>query len=218
MNIANLIDYCNFDDNSCYVLMLIPRKKENGKNTEKDKLNLCKREIVRNKDDLINTIDGFNKFVTQYPNIVFRVYITVEKRDIVKALFALQSEVNNMTKQLFYGNNVTDNVVKIGSKLKSLLCSPETRGEKLFHFDVDWDNSNPIHMKLFNNLCNRLKNITKVKYIGFTLNGYTIVTDCFNPNELKKYYNEANGMNIVPDYVEIKTNSMLYVGVYNYEK
>lgn len=197
------------------MLMLLPRKKENEQNTEKEKLGLCQRKIVRSMTEIEETLEYFEDFSARYPEIVFRVYVSVEKRDLTKALFAVQDEVNCMVKDLFYGNKeVLNRTVNLSSTLKTILCRPACRGEKLFHFDIDWTHDEE---DKFRSLYHHVTDLSEeVYYIGKTLNGWTMVCACFNPNDLKKWYPEAKGLTIVKDFVEIKNNSMLYVGVYNY--
>lgn len=213
--LEDLENYCNFEEGFCYMFMLLPRKKENNRNTEKDKLGLCQRRIVRSNEEISESLEYFKDFASRYPEIVFRVYISVEKRDLSKALFAIQNELNNMVKDLYYGNKeVYDRTVNLSSTLKTVLARPNCRGEKLFHFDIDWTHD---ELNKFQALYNAVLFCSnKIHYFGKTLNGWTMVCECFNPNDLKEYFPDAKGMNVVKDLVEIKTNSMLYVGVYNH--
>jgi hypothetical protein len=224
MSYQRLFEYCGFDlplkPNMCHMLMLLPRKKENDSNTEKDKLGLCQRKIVRNATELAEALEYFTDFAARYTEVVFRVYVSAEKRDISKALFLIQQEVNSMVKDMYYGNEqVFDRTVNLNSTLKTVLMKPATRGEKTFLFDVDYNNTLESDQLKFEMLVSVLTDLTTVKYAGKSLNGYAIVTECFNPGELKKFYPNFNGkgMVVVPDLVEIKTNGMLYVGVYNHD-
>lgn len=222
MKYNTLLEYCQFETltpDLCYMIMLLPRKKENERNTEKEKLALCQRKPVRNAEELKEALEYFEDFASRYPEIVFRVYISVERKSIQKALFMLQDELNAMVKDMFYENEqVYDRTLNLSSTLKTILCKPGCRAEKLFHFDIDWDNKSVSGASNFMILWKHLEKITKVKYKGYTLNGYTIVTECFNPNDLKEVFPDAKGMFVVKDLVEIKTNSMLYVGVYNHKE
>lgn len=216
MTFERMLSYCEFNTmgpDLCYMLMLLPRKKENARNTEKEKLGLCQRKPVRNAEELKDALEYFEDFAERYPEVVFRVYLSVEKKSIQKALFMLQDELNAMVKDMFYENEqVYDRTLNLSSTLKTILCKPGCRAEKLFHFDIDWTHDQEEEFRTF---YHRVTTLAHVKYVGRTLNGFTMVTECFNPNDLKQYYPEAKGMNIVKDLVEIKTNSMLYVRVYN---
>lgn len=217
----NPTEYCKFEEGKCYMLMLLPRKKENVRNSEKEKLGLCQRKIVRSAEDVKEALEYFEDFSSRYPKIVFRVYLSVEQRDMAKALFLMQAEINDMVKELYFGNKqVFDRTVNLSSTLKTILCRPATRAEKLFHFDVDWSNKTIDGQNKFKELVAIVKDCAKVLYTGRTLNGFTIVSECFNPNDLKAYYPEykPKGMVIVPEYAEIKSNGMLYVGVFNYNR
>lgn len=220
MSYEQMLNYCEFDTMGpelCYMIMLLPRKKENVKNTEKEKLGLCLRKPVRNAEELKEALEYFEDFASRYPEVVFRVYLSAEKKSIQKALFMLQDEVNAMVKDMFYENmEVYDRTLNLSSTLKTILCKPGSRAEKLFHFDIDWSNSDKQDEMEASNLLYNVSKLANVKYFGKTLNGFTMVTECFNPNDLKDLgYPQLKGMNVVKDKVEIKTNSMVYVGVCN---
>lgn len=212
---------CEFEVGKCYMLMLLPRKKENDKNTEKDKLGLIQRKICLTLQDVQDGLSYFEDFTKRYPEIVFRVYISVDRRDIAKALFCMQDEINSMVKDMYYGNNeVFDRTVNLSSTLKTVLCRPSTRDKSTqrFHFDIDYSNKTQEGQDLCEELLHHLISLTDVYYVGLTLNGFAIVTAPFNPNDLKEFYPNYSPKNmvVVPELVEIKTNSMLYVGVFNY--
>ncbi len=218
MELSELKRLCMFEVGKCYMLMLLPRKKENQANTEKDKLSLVQRKIVRNMKDIEDAFLYFEDFTQRYPEIVFRVYVSVDRRDMSKALFAIQDEINAMVKDMYYGNKeVFSRTVNLSSTLKTVLSRPSTRDNRLFHFDVDWSNKTLEGQSLCANLIDHLEELTMVHYVGCTLNGFAIVTDTFNPNDLKEFYPEFTPKNmvVVPEFVEIKTNSQLYVGVFN---
>lgn len=222
MSIGELRKYCTFEEGKCYMLMLLPRKKENDTNTEKDKLGLCQRRICRSIEDVKDNLEFFEDFTQRYPDVVFRVYISVEQRDLSKALFAMQSEITNMVKDLYYGNKeVYDRTANMSSTLKTVLCRSVCRAEKLFHFDVDWDNTNPSDIAKMADLTEEVHKLSGygVKYVGKTLNGWAIVSEPFNPHLLKDKYVGfvPKGLSVVPGFVEIKNNSMLYIGVYNHD-
>ena len=220
MTYERMLSYCEFNTmgpDLCYMIMLLPRKKENKRNTEKEKLGLCQRKSVRNDVELKEALEYFENFASRYPEVAFRVYLSVEKRSIQKALFMIQNEVNDMVKDMFYENTeVYNRTLNLNSTLKTVLCRPGCRAEKLFHFDIDWRNDSieeSYEAKMFYNQVSKLAN---VKYFGRTLNGFTMVSECFNPSDLKELgYPQLKGMVVVKDKVEIKTNSMLYVGTCN---
>jgi hypothetical protein len=220
MDVVKFLErYCAFEEGKAYVLMLIPRKKENGTNTEKDKLGLLQRRVITNMADARDALEYFDDFTARYPKIVFRVYITAEQRDLTKALFTLQEKLARMTRDLHYGNKeVFNRIVKLSSELKTTLCEKGCRAQKLFHFDVDYDNKCDDGHFEYVRLSQAIMAITGVEgilHMGKTLNGFAIITKPFNPLLLKEEYPDANGMNIVEDLVEIKTNSYLYLTVYN---
>lgn len=218
MNVyEKIVNFCDFEEGKAYVLLLIPRKKENVENTEKEKLGLLQRKIVQNASDVAEALEYFEDFTSRYPNIVFRLYITVNRRCLTKALFAISEKVNRMLKDLHFGNKeVFNRVTLLSSELKSTLCEKQCRDTKLFHFDVDYDNKTLEGNHLFEDLLKAVGHITPLKMFGKTLNGFTIVCDPFNPLLLKEWYPEAKGMNIVKNLVEIKPDSYLYLHVYNF--
>lgn len=218
---VNEIDsYCEWEEGKAYVMLLIPRKKENGKNTEKEKLGLMQRAIVRNYEEVVETYDYFKEFTSRYPEIVFRLYLTVNRRCLTKGMFALAEDVNHMIKDMHYGNKeVFDRFKKISSKSKSLLCEPRCRDQKYFHFDVDWDNDSAEGNVKFDELIRQLRGLTKIKWGCETLNGYAIVTEPFNPLDLKKLYDldyKPGKAKMICEDVEIKPDNYLYFDVYNY--
>lgn len=209
-------DFCNFEEGKAYVLMLIPRKKENGNNTERDKLNLLQRKIIQNENDLLDALHYFEDFTSRYPNIVFRLYITANRRCLTKALFSIQEKIARMTKDLFFGNKeVFNRVTNLSTELKSTLAQNDCRDTKNFLFDVDYSNNTSAGRRAYLELLEVVKKFTTVLYNGKTLNNFVIVTEPFNPLLLKEKYPDANGMIIIKDLVEIKPDAMLYITVYN---
>ena len=219
--VQSINNYCDFAEDKAYVLMLIPRKKENGENTEKDKLGLLQRKVVRNEAEVVDAIEYFESFTSRYPEFVFRLYCNVNRRDLVKGMFSVQDKIGRMVKDMHYGNvEVFDRLVKFSSQIKSALCEKACRDEKYFHFDVDFENNTEEGVREHLELLARLEKLTLVKWVCETLNGFAIITDPFNPYDLKKQYDTKykpkSAMDIHP-LIEIKTDSYLYFGVYNYK-
>lgn len=217
--IADCNAYCEFEEGKAYVLMIIPRKKENGENTEKDKLGLLQRKIVRNIEEVTEAMEYFETFMLKYPEICFRVYINVNRRCLTKALFSVQSKLQLMVKDLHFGNKeVFDRITKLSTTMKTSLCEKSARDTKYFHFDIDYSNKTQEGHELTQELLRQLKYITEVTWFNKTLNGYVAVTEPFNPQLLKEHYPDMNMKKLkLNEFVEIKPDSYLYLGVYNYQ-
>ena len=201
-----LESYCNFSDPSAvYILLLLPRKKENKDQKENEKIKKRKRYIVSNMDDVKYALDEFDRYAKMHPEVVFRIYISVNRRSLMAGMINFQKRLLDFNMDLMRGNaDVWVPIAKLGSDFKSVLSKKESRFDKNWLFDVDIPNDDPIGQEIIADFEEHLKSITKVLYSGRSRSGYAIVIKPCNPNAIE-----------IPLGVELKKDAYLYVGILN---
>ena len=122
----------------------------------------------------------------------WRIYRSVNRRDLNKAVKSLQIELINR------GDEIAD---RVDSVWKSIIMKPENKAERLFLIDIDTKDTS-IVTNIINLLCD--KNVS-IEEDNETPNGYHLITKPFNPQLLKDF-----------DDVEIKKDALLYLNSVNY--
>ena len=80
--------YCDFSDpEKVYILLMLPRKKDNKEQTEREKIQKRHRYIVSNMEDVNHALEDFKRYAKMYPEVNFRVYLSVNRRSLKKGLF-----------------------------------------------------------------------------------------------------------------------------------
>jgi hypothetical protein len=204
--IAMLESYCDFSDPSAvYILILLPRKKENLDQTEREKLQKRSRYIVSNMEDVKFALDEFNRYVSLYPELIFRIYVSVNRRSLDKGLDNYKARIGKIETDLRHGNDQAwTSVAKLGSEFKSVLAQKESKHDNYWFFDVDLRNDLASDIEKVAQFEAHLKQITKLHYFGLSKSGYAIVTRGMNPDLLE-----------MPEGVELKKDAYLYVDVLN---
>lgn len=205
-NLRMLKNYCDFSDPSAvYILLMLPRKKENKNQLEREKLGRIIRYVVQNMDDAEEALKEFEQYATLYPEIVFRIYVSVNRRSLLKAALAFQHQLLEFNRGLVNNNQqVWTSIARLGSEFKSTLAKKENRFERRFFFDIDLSNSNPEDSKIVSAFVEEVGKITKIIYYGKSKNGFALVADPCDPNKLPKN-----------EYITLKTDAYLYVDCLN---
>jgi hypothetical protein len=202
----SLLDYCKFDDPSLvYILILLPRKKENKEQSEREKLKKRTRFILQTEDDIPFAVNDFIEYAKLHSDTVFRVYVSVNRRSLLKGLFNFQLKLNRFTHDLINGNDeVYTSIAKLGSEFKSVLARKESRHERYYLFDIDLSNVDPESDKIVKDFEDHMNDLSSVICTRKTRTGYAMVTEPCNPNDID-----------FPDCTELKKDSYLYVGILN---
>ena len=204
--ITNMIsEYCTFEKGLVYTLILLPRKKENSQQVEREKLQKRVRFLVANMDDVNSALDEYDRYAKLYPEIVFRIYISVNRRSLLKAMREFQRRLMDIQYDLLNGNEQAwTSVERLGSEWKSTLAKKPCREDRFFHYDIDLSNSDPKEVAIVKNFVHDIKEFTEVKYFGESKNGFALVVFPFNPNLIK-----------LPEGIEMTDDGYLYVDCLN---
>ena len=190
---SELDDYCDFGEDEVYVLMAIARAKENEEFSNNSEPVI--REVVEDFGQLERKMEQLDHAVSRFDSD-FRLYISANARDVMKAFFKFRSDTDNWLEMRLNGNKDVNKKFKgLDSEFKSVLQSDKCKAETNFIFDLD--NIEKIQMQ---ELKAELGEHTSVRWARETPNGYHIVTRPFNYNELD------SGI----DY-ELKTDGMIFL-------
>jgi len=188
--VSTLQSYCSFGDERIYVLLAIARKKENEEYTSTSEPVI--REIVDDIEEVERKIDELDHVAKRFESD-FRLYISANARNTMDAFFRLRKETDEWLKMKLNGNKGVDEKFKrIDSEFKSVLQKHGCRDDTNFIFDID-----DCLEKQANELEQKLKQHTSVKLRQETPNGFHIVTEPFNFNELEteiEYELKKDGM------------------------
>lgn len=194
--VEKLRDYCEFGEDRVYVLLAIARSKENeqhSSNTEPTMREVVKeeKELEREIKQLEHTARGFDSR--------FRLYISANARNALKASFKLRSEMDGWLEMQLSGNEgVKKKFKKIDSEFKSVLQKNECKDGSNFIFDLDDADRDDLEQ-----LKEDIDKLTSIKLTQETPNGFHVVTESFNYNELDTevdYELKKDGM-IFLDYI-----------------
>ena len=172
-------------ENNVYMLVALRRNKDK----ENENLSpLCRRHLVTG--DYNENLSELKERCHE-PGL-WRIYRSVNKRDLTKAMKKLQIEL------IENGENIKDN---ISSKWKSILMKSNCKSEKGWLIDIDTKDS-----KLYNEVVSYLENNTEVSEIKETPNGYHVIVKPFDSREFHKLY--------VSEEVCIKKDALIFVEMY----
>jgi hypothetical protein len=172
---------------------------------EREKLQKRSRYVVANMDDVKFALDEFERYVKMYPEVVFRIYISVNRRSLMKGMINFQKRLLDFNKDLMNGNlEVWTPIAKLGSEFKSTLAKKESKYDKNWMFDIDLPNDEPEAQRMVDFFGNSLSNITTVLYSGKTKSGFVVIIAPCNPSLID-----------MPPDTELKRDGYLYVDVLN---
>lgn len=188
-NKSDIKDYCKFNDDVVYVLVGMARPKEN-ENLERSYI---KRRIVTYEDKVEQKINELNALCSTKP-YKFRLYITVNSRNIDNSIYNLHSKLTKMA----YGKTDT-NKKRMDKEWYTILQQTSSKHTNRFLIDIDDEDR-----ENYNNVITELQKYTEIKYKTETPNGYHIVVDPFD-------YNKINKNNIE----DVKKDGLLFIDYIN---
>jgi len=164
------------------VLFLIWRKKEGAKVDR----NLKIRKLVSSdEEEFEKCLEQLLDLKERYAELPLRIYSTVNKRNLDKAirkLKELQLENDYQDKKQFYGF-----YKDIKNRWISSLMRPSSRLETQFIIDIDNEDKDYLK-KIESEILEHTELIKKYK----TKNGYHLIVKPFNPNLIKSYGNDGH--------------------------
>lgn len=153
--------------------MAIARRKFNEDLTNSTEV--VHRKVITDAEDIDDCVRDLWSFMDGYPHH-FRVYLSVNARDVVSAFFTFRSRTETWVDQLVHGNdNMREKMGRVGSEWKSVLHSPESKDDSYFLFD--FDNTSEAAATTFQL---SLEEETEVHRTIATPNGWHFITDPFN--------------------------------------
>ena len=142
-------------------------------------------------------------------NTVYRIYVSLNSRDVVNATFQFQKKLVDITQGLAKGHpDALQMSKKVGSIWKTELEQRHARGTKRFLFDLD-DNDEFMASDISEYL--ESKGNTKVHVCRKTVNGYAIVFDACDTRGLIRFC-QAYGVHT--DQNTLQKDSMLFVEMF----
>jgi hypothetical protein len=200
-----LREYCVFEEGTSYMLIMLPRKKENKDQVEREKLNKRERRLCSNLMEMEKALVDFRRVADVYPDVVFRVYVSVNKRSLLKGMREFQKKLSDYQYDLLNGNKqVWTSIERLGSEWRSVLAKKNCKHDRFFMFDIDIDNTTLMGNTRMDLFCGDVQELTTIKYAGKSKNGFVLVCEPFNPNDID-----------LPEDIELKTDAYVYVDCYN---
>jgi len=209
-----LHQYCECTPDTCYVLTMLARNKDNGPElTERHKIEQTNRFMFSCDSQIDEAVDWAVAKAEMIPALKYRIQVSVNRRSLRKGLTALQLRLVKISNDLLNGNlQAYTTLADMHSEVKSIFCSKECRYERRILLDVDFDNKTKEGVDAFLDLLNKLKTVTDDEgkiinvYISLdTKNGFAIVTDKFDYHKWLKDIKD----------VDVKPDDGLMVGVLN---
>lgn len=157
------------------IILFIIRKKDNdiSKTISRKDYYFISDDINKSQKQREKIINKFKMIGdTIYSDYVYRIYETVNVRDVNKANKELQHILID-----------ADRIIDVPNKWLSILQSPKCRAERNFLLDLDdctEDQYNEVIETLNTNNIN-------IHSTNKTINGYHIITSGFNPNIVEQY-------------------------------
>jgi len=178
VDIEELRSFCSFGPDRVYLLLTIARGKENPERRNSDRPVV--REIVEDETELPRKIEQLDHAVRRFDEW-FRLYISVNARDTLQATFVLRRRTDDWLEMRLHGDEgVRKKFKRLDSEFKSVRQLDTCRDETNVIFDVDDATAAEA-----DRLQKRLTAMTAVRLRRETPNGYHIVTEPFNYNELE---------------------------------
>jgi len=176
--IEYLKEYCTFGDNRTYIVVLIARQKENEAINHGQEPVF--REILTDTDTIrrrMNRLEAIFQHYTAEEDVplTFRLYVTANARDVQKSFFEFQKQLSEYNRELMNeGGGIRDRIKRLDSQWKSTLQTAGNKDSNNFVIDCDTKEESQVY-ELYENL----QNVTTIKDIRETPNGFHFLTDPF---------------------------------------
>lgn len=197
--------YCDFSNpNWVWILTGISRNKDHLSNFEK----FMTRKVISSAEEIVPAYQDILLFANN-PNTKYRIYISLNARDVVKTALEFQKRLFDINIGLAKGYNDALSLAKrIGSVWKTELAQTCNRGTKRILLDLD--SQDELH---FNGLMQYINdplflNTTKLHAVRKTVSGYHIVIDACDTRQLMAYCKEWS---IPIDSKQLQRDSMVFV-------
>ena len=189
--------YCDFSDSKwVWIMTGISRNKDN----DNSGVRFIRRLIVAKPSDIAECYNEI-KLLANDKNTTYRIYVSLNARDVVKTAFEFQKTMIDIGYGLVRG--LEDHISmskKIGSICKTELAQINNRVTKRFLLDLD-----NVDFGIANHIVIMVNGISKVIVCRPTVSGYHIVFDACDTRKLVEYLKE-NGIE-----AEIHKDSMVFV-------
>lgn len=201
-------DYMEFGEHRVYLLMAIARTRENPHLTSNSEVVF--REVVKTESDVGRKYRKLRLLAENYRDddgnpLTFRVYLTVNPRNTLKAYFNFLNRLQGWSKDMIYGDDAVDRKLqRIDQYWMSELQRDKSKDDSLFLIDVDTKDIDVGDLK------HRIATYTDVLTVRETPNGYHIVTEQFNYT-MMEYIQEH-------DDIEVETDRMLFIEFLDVDK
>ncbi len=166
------------------------------------------RRIITCPEDIDDNYRDIH-LLTVDPYTIYRMYISLNSRDVIKTAFNFQKKLFDLNIGLAKGYNDSLSLAKrIGSLWKKELAQKENRGTKRMLLDLDTQEATHINgLMNYINEPSFLQN-TKIHVVRPTVSGYHIVMDACDTRGLMKYCVEQQ---IPIDLKQLHRDSMLFI-------
>ncbi|QLH83512.1 hypothetical protein [Halosimplex pelagicum] len=186
-------EYCEFGGDRVYLLVALARAKENEGTTSNAAPAI--RKVVESEGELARKAAELAHAASRFDER-FRLYLTANARDALKATFELRRSMDDWLEGRIHGDEgVRGKFKRVDGEFLSTLQSDACRDETNFVFDLDDATAADR-----DTLVEDLRGHTEVALTRETPNGYHVVTEPFNYNELTT----------AVEY-ELKTDGMVFV-------
>lgn len=207
--IAFLKDYCNYERGP-YILVLIARPKENEQLDHNSRILF--REIISDSENMRRRLRKFEAIADSYTpqeggSVNFRLYITVNPRDVMSGFHLFQKEMVDMNGHIISGHKQTKERIKeLNREWLSQLQKDTNSAHNMFLFDLDNTSKNRL-----DELIDNLNNETDIVCSTTTPNGYHVVTYPFNYTEFDMLIDSPDAENQQDSEISIDTDGLLYI-------
>lgn len=205
--------YCQFTDDAVYIILMMPRKKENAEDcTQREQIKKCQRYVIQNQEDADYAIEELERYASLYPTVTFRMYLGVNRRSLLKALRGFQEKIIDLQYQLVGGaRDAYTKIARIGSEWKSVLANSGCKYDKNWMFDIDL--CNKTQQKETQEFKEYIETMTETLYFGNTKSGSCLVVKPFDLRPLLDKENPKK-MNL-PDDIELKKDAYISLACLN---
>lgn len=194
IDVDELRAYCEFGPERVYLLLAIARSKDNEGTTASSEPVI--RGIVATAEELPEEVARLDHAVRRFDER-YRLYLTVNARDVTSALFRLRERTDDWLEMRFHGDTgVVEKFKRVDSEFVSVLQSDACRDETNFLFDLDGASNADADA-----VADALDEFTTVLLRRETPNGFHLVTEPFDYNRLS----------VDVDY-ELKTDDLVFLG------
>lgn len=190
-------NYCTFpeDKNHGYLLMGIARRKHNENISNSEEIII--RRIITESDDIGRNYREMKALMASHQGLTFRLYMTINPRDLQTAYFNLLDDMNTWTRKLIEGDDgIKNKFDRISSEWKSAAHSPDASDGSRFQFDLD-----EISRDELETFISELEEHTDIILTRETPNGYHIISEPFNHTEFEPSI----------EYDEMDTDGQLFI-------